>query len=408
MDLINQIQVVQSALDLLAEANPDDIRNKLLQFEGDLRALQQRLLQVAKLGDVAQNLGEQQSGTYYGKTVMPADEAVRDPDDPTFSGIVTDAEGLKAKKAGVTTAQIALSGAISAGADLSDADLTSFKVFTEAETYNGESFAAGDELLGSNSVGKANIKVSPVAGTIEFRYGLITQAEINFVGADGQIGAGGISLNGLQALLKFYAEYMGEPRWAQIGMGIAQGFNWPVFSALFTGPPGDPLETNGDAETGDLTGWTDDESAWSAYADDFYAGARCFRHDPENDGCPGDLRQEITGLSANTLYALTFASKIASGILSPYCALVWKTAASAIISTDIMQGNGSSSWVVNTQVFRSPATADRVELVFYPGDPFNDARLDDIHLSLQAVSRQLGFFPDLTYLGGALVMEEIT
>lgn len=91
-------------------------------------------------------------------------------------------------------------------------------------------------------------------------------------------------------------------------------------------------------------------------------------------------------------YSLSFASKIASGILSPRCELVWKTAASATISTDIMYGNGSATWAKNTQVFRAPATADRVELVFYPGDPFNDTSVDKTVFATQAVSRQLGFF----------------
>ena len=319
--------------------------------------------------------------------------------------IIMGSDGIKIYNGALWTGWLKNNGDLFFGSDLSDPNKTSLCVFATAQTYNGEAFLAGDELMGSNSAGYANIKISPSAGTAEMRNGQVTQSDITFSGTGGSITAGGILLSGLTGLLHFVADYLGEHREAEIGMTTPSGATAPVFSQIFLGPAGTNLVTNGNAETGNLNGWTDADTAWFADSADPYAGVYAFRHNCQDDTCPNAFLQNVA-VTAGVRYSISFAAKMHSGILQPYVTLIWKKAGGAVISTETMYGNGTNSWVVNTGLYLAPALAASVDINFYPGDPFNDVSLDDIQLSVQAVSRQFGFYPDLTLKGGPINLEE--
>ena len=70
------------------------------------------------------------------------------------------------------------------GSDVDDPDSTTMFIISNDNLYNGESFGAGDLLLGSNSAGKANIWWDASAGELNFRSGTTIS---------GTIGAGGLS-----------------------------------------------------------------------------------------------------------------------------------------------------------------------------------------------------------------------
>jgi hypothetical protein len=74
------------------------------------------------------------------------------------------------------------------GSNLLSQDTTALSILSNAQTLNGESLNAGTLLVGSNSVGKANLRWDPATGQLEFRGGVTVQA---YVGTDGVIYAGG-------------------------------------------------------------------------------------------------------------------------------------------------------------------------------------------------------------------------
>jgi len=62
-------------------------------------------------------------------------------------------------------------GNFSLGEDLADEAKTAFKVFAKATTYNGESFGAGDMLIGDNSIDKPNLFWDASTPALQFRTG---------------------------------------------------------------------------------------------------------------------------------------------------------------------------------------------------------------------------------------------
>jgi hypothetical protein len=89
---------------------------------------------------------------------------------------------------GVVRGEWQTSGDIFIGSDISNPDDTYFAIFAGAQTYNSESVAAGDMLIGDNSASKANIFWDKSAGQMEFRGGTTTAA---YIDTDGSITAGG-------------------------------------------------------------------------------------------------------------------------------------------------------------------------------------------------------------------------
>ena len=79
-------------------------------------------------------------------------------------------------------------GDIFVGDDISVAGGTYFAIFSAAQTYNTESVAAGDMLIGDNSASKANIFWDKSEGQLLFRGGQTTQV---YVDTDGSVVAGG-------------------------------------------------------------------------------------------------------------------------------------------------------------------------------------------------------------------------
>jgi len=107
----------------------------------------------------------------------------------TGSGnIIQDETGMKFYNDAILTGWIQLDGDFFIGSDLSSADTTTFSLFSNAQTYNGEAMTAGSVLFGSNSALKSNMLWDPATGRTNFRGGTTVQA---YVGTDGVIYWGG-------------------------------------------------------------------------------------------------------------------------------------------------------------------------------------------------------------------------
>jgi uncharacterized glyoxalase superfamily protein PhnB len=209
-----------------------------------------------------------------------------------------------------------------------------------------------------------------------------------FLGGSAVMDSNGLSINGLSLAQYFLASNAGNQRQAWLGMYLPQGGDTPVWSIIYTGPDAATIVVNGDAETGDETGWTDADAAWSPSTTSPYAGTYSFKHNSSAEVFPGTFLQNVA-VTGGAIYSFGFASRLESGILSPYATLTWKTSAPAVISTETIYGTHSTSWQFSQQSFTAPATAASVDIELYPGDPFNDCYFDGIVLFEQAISTEL-------------------
>jgi hypothetical protein len=99
-----------------------------------------------------------------------------------------DDQGLRIYNGPTLTGWWQIDGTLRTGSNLAAANTTSFAVFPNLTTYNGESMPIGTVLMGSNSSGFSNIRYDPSTGQLEFRGGTTVQA---YVGTDGVIYFGG-------------------------------------------------------------------------------------------------------------------------------------------------------------------------------------------------------------------------
>ncbi len=95
--------------------------------------------------------------------------------------------GIEMKDSSVVRGQWQTDGDMFLGSDISAPATTYITIFAATQTYNSESMAAGDMLIGDNSANKANILWDKSAGRLLFRGGQDTKA---YIDTDGAITAG--------------------------------------------------------------------------------------------------------------------------------------------------------------------------------------------------------------------------
>lgn len=99
-----------------------------------------------------------------------------------------DVDGVKLYANSQLHIDLQADGDLFIGEDVSSAAGTYLAVFAEGQTYNGESMAAGDMLIGDNSSGKANILWDRSEGRLKFRGGSTVGV---YIDTDGSLAAGG-------------------------------------------------------------------------------------------------------------------------------------------------------------------------------------------------------------------------
>lgn len=248
--------------------------------------------------------------------------------------------------------------------------------------YTG-AFMAGD---GIDFSGIRYVLGQVVQGQIQV--GFVEDGGLTALGGNLIVDSTGLSIYGLNLAQYFQATNDGETRRSYLGMYLPQGQTVPVFSIILTGDVGTNLLTNGDAETGDLTGWTDSDGVWSASTLSPYEGSYSFFHDGTLGGFPGYLLQNVA-VSAGDIVSIGFAHRRIVGILSGRLVLQWKDGASAVISTDYIYGTNTSSWALFAQNFTAPATTASVDMFWQVGDPFNDEEVDILEIYISDVTNEL-------------------
>ena len=83
--------------------------------------------------------------------------------------VIVSSTAIEMKDGSVVRGQWQTDGDIFIGSDISAAATTYFSIFANAQTYNTESMAAGDMLIGDNSASKANIFWDKSAGELLFQ-----------------------------------------------------------------------------------------------------------------------------------------------------------------------------------------------------------------------------------------------
>ncbi|MDD1679721.1 MAG: hypothetical protein LUO93_11135, partial [Methanomicrobiales archaeon] len=96
----------------------------------------------------------------------------------TFRGVTISGGSLRITSGGALKIDLQTDGDAFFGSDLAAAGTTAFSVFSNAQTYNGESMGAGDMLLGDNSSGKPNVLWDVSAGKLFVRTGTTVAGEI--------------------------------------------------------------------------------------------------------------------------------------------------------------------------------------------------------------------------------------
>lgn len=86
------------------------------------------------------------------------------------------------------TGAIETDGDVKLGSNISAPGTTSFIVFSNDQTYNGESLGAGDILIGDNSAGKVNLFWDKSAGKLSLRHGTNILSYMDSDAAFAQIG----------------------------------------------------------------------------------------------------------------------------------------------------------------------------------------------------------------------------
>lgn len=221
-------------------------------------------------------------------------------------------------------------------------------------------------------------------GNLEFGLSALDGTAVFAAGA-GIINSTGIVMTGLYYPVQFTATNAGNTRTGRFGMTLLAGSSVPNTQWDYESPPGASQVLNGDAETGTTANWTDSATAWSAFTTNPFAGTYSFRHDPTNTGCPAQLTQIITGLSAGTLYSVGFASMRQQGYLTPRVFYVWRDSLHTVLRTDIVVGNSGGTWSITSKNLTSPTSTAEVVIELDYGDPFQDYRYDAITFGIAGV-----------------------
>lgn len=222
-----------------------------------------------------------------------------------------------------------------------------------------------------------------------------------FSGGDATIGADGIVIDRMGYLMSHTATDGTTERTGSMGMWSVPGGTAPCYGFSLNAPADETeLVTNGDAETGDTTGWnetTETNGAWSAFSSPsvaVIAGTYSFMWNPSNATNTGVLDQSVS-VSASTGYRFTIKHSKLHADGSHKCELKWYDSGASLLSTGTIF-NLSAAYYPTTSTFNltSPSGAASVSIVITCTNMNKDSGLgiyDSISLKAVSVASNLYF-----------------
>lgn len=353
--------------------NADNILNVIRELESRIARLEQRTVRVDRLDEFCDDLGEMRAGRF----IAPSEGV--DPEDDDFSGCFMSATG---------------------------------------ETFEDEVYHIGGVNTGRLMFG---LRSTDGAGV--------------FAGGAGSIDEDGINLNGIRYALSHYAEAAdgSDPRYARMEMYIPDGDTIPALRiSYFDATQSTELVTNGDFETGDLTGHSVTITAPDTFVCDTsspHAGSYNAHAYLYQAGASPASRTAIiessSGMSvtAGERYALQFYQKLVIDgvVIAPHktthaitARIDWYDSGSSLISSSTTFSNsyyypGAAYFLVfGTGIAPAGAVTAKVYIRqvmsanFTGGGEWGSCHwyIDDISLMQVGVYRDLTFSPDLDYSEG--------
>lgn len=160
----------------MASTTLEEIKDMIIQLRDDFikqlstRQVSSKQIRTTSLSDISGVLGLIQSYEF---------RTPGDPADATYSGIQITPEGIFTYKNGAQTGGIQFDGDVNFGSDIILPGSTGFSIFSQSQTYNGETVGPGDILFGDNSTGEANLFWDSSSKSLQFRSGVIVLNEIS-------------------------------------------------------------------------------------------------------------------------------------------------------------------------------------------------------------------------------------
>lgn len=278
--------------------------------------------------------------------------------------------------------------AMSSGVEPTDPDASGVFMSAAGETFGSDTYNIGGVENGS------------------LQFGLRSTDGVGvFSGGDAEIGTEGISINRMGYLIQHTATDGTTERTGSMGMWATPGGTEPCYGLAFNAPADETeLVINGDAETGDTTGWnktTETNGAWSAFSSPsvaVIAGTYSFMWNPSNATNTGVFDQSIS-VSSSTGYRFSIKHVKLHADGSHKCELKWYDSGSSLLRTDTIFNLSSVYTSPKTTTFnlKSPAGAASASIVITCTNINKDSGLGIYDgITLQAVSISSSLYFDST------------
>ena len=268
--------------------------------------------------------------------------------------------------------------AMSAGYEPTDTDASGVFMSAAGETFGEDTYNIGGVDNGG------------------LQFGLRSTDGVGvFSGGDATIGADGIEISKMGYLIQHTATDGTTERTGSMGMWAEPGGTEPCYGLAFNAPGGAELVTNGDAETGDFTGWTkttETRGAWSVVTGSYaYDGTYAFMFDYTSlGGATGVLTSGACSVTSNVGYLFT-CNVLKYGLTSS-AQVKWYDSGSSLLRTDSISLNqANNNYLTTSELLVSPSGANTATITLTVTGSTQSAVFDSISLKAVSVASNLYF-----------------
>lgn len=249
-------------------------------------------------------------------------------------------------------------------------------------------------------------------GNLEFGLSAIDGTAI-FAGGQGIIDSNGINLIGIRYGIRSYATDPGSanPRYGRLEMFYPDGSTIPALGIAFNDATDTTeLVTNGDAESGDTTGWSGDlyhmfwiDTTWVNKSGSYCFKCRSYTYPDPIGYSLGGATNAYFAVSTGSQYQFTGKFGRDDLTVTAYVTLTWlQSDHVTVISTEtiaIPAGYFCQTW---DKTYTAPALAAYAQIEVIGGEATctKYAYFDDISVKKLNFVKRLSFEPDLTYYDG--------